>query len=93
MKTSFPYVETFSIPGPTWLRTKKGSANLIFFASMESFDMRTPDFANMTIGLLNQGKMPHEVFTFLESTKSLQWEPGLILTDDFSPFNILLGSG
>ncbi|MDT7042652.1 fused MFS/spermidine synthase [Candidatus Nitronereus thalassa] len=93
MKTSFPHVETFSIPGPSWLRTDKGSANLIFFASTEPFDMRSQDFANTTIELLNQGKMPHEVFTFLDNSPSPQWDPGLILTDDFSPFNILLGSG
>ena len=93
IKTSFPYVETFSIPGPSWLRTKKGSTNLIFFAASDPLGMRSPDFANTTIELLNKGKMPYEVFTFLTSTESPQWQPGLILTDDFSPFNILLGSG
>jgi len=93
MKTSFPHVETFSIPGPSWLRTKKGSANLIFFAASDPLNMRSPEFANTTIELLNQGKMPHEVFTFLSSAESPEWQPGLILTDDFSPFNILLGSG
>ncbi len=93
MKTSFPYVETFSIPGPSWLRTKKGSANLIFFAASKPLNMRSPKFANATIELLNQGKMPHEVFTFLSSAASPEWQPGLILTDDFAPFNILLGSG
>ena len=93
MKTSFPYVESFSIPGPSWLRTKKGSTNVIFFASSNPLNMHSPDFVNATIGLLNQGKMPHEVFTFLTSAESPQWQPGLILTDDFSPFNILLGSG
>ena len=93
MKTSFPHVESFSIPGPSWLRTKKGAANLIFFFFSEPLNMRSPDFANATIELLNQGKMPHEVFTFLTSAKSPDWQPGLILTDDFSPFDILLGSG
>lgn len=93
MKTSFPYVETFSIPGPDWLRTKKGSTNLIFFAALTPMNMRSSDFANATIALLNQGKMPHEVFTFLTSAESPHWQPGMILTDDFSPFDILLGSG
>ena len=93
MKTSFPHIETFSIPGPTWLRTKKGSANLIFFASSKPLNMRSPDFVNGAIELLNQGKMPHEVFAFLTSSGSPEWQPGQILTDDFSPFDILLGSG
>jgi len=93
MKTAFPHVESFSIPGPSWLRTKKGSANVIFFAASNPLNMRSPEFANATIELLNQGKMPHEVFAFLTSAESPHWQPGLILTDDFSPFDILLGSG
>ena len=85
MKTSFPHVETFSVPAPTWLRTKKGSANLIFFAASKPLNMRSPDFANITIELLNQGKMPIEVFAFLTSPNYPEWQPGQILTDDFSP--------
>ena len=93
MKTSFPHIETFSIPGPTWLRTKKGSVNLIFFATFKPLNMRTPDLVNTAIMLLNKGKMPHEIFAFLTSSDSPEWESGQILTDDFSPFDILLGSG
>ena len=43
--------------------------------------------------LLNQGKMPPEVLPFLNNAKAPAWNPGLILTDDFSPFDILQGSG
>ena len=46
-----------------------------------------------TMILLNQGKMPPEVLPFLNSAGAPDWNPGLILTDDFSPFDILEGSG
>ena len=65
MTTSFPYIETFSIAGPTWLRTKKGSPNLIFFAATKPLNMRSSNFVNAAIELLNLGKMPVEVFDFL----------------------------
>ena len=93
MKTSFPHVETFSIPGPSWLRTKKGSANLIFFASTHPINLRSEEFATVALGLLNSAKMPPEVLSFLNAEDVPPWNPGLILTDDFSPFDILQGSG
>ena len=93
MKTSFPHVESYSIPAPSWLRTKPGSANLIFFAGPGPLHMDSEAFSLATITLLNQGKMPPEVLSFLHSAKTPEWNPGLILTDDFSPFDILQGSG
>ena len=93
MKTSFPHVETYSIPAPTWLRTKPGSVNLIFFAGPHPLHMDSDEFALATMILLNQGKMPPEVLPFLNNAKAPDWNPGLILTDDFSPFDILQGSG
>jgi len=55
--------------------------------------MDSDEFALATMILLNQGKMPPEVLPFLNSAKAPDWNPGLILTDDFSPFDILQGSG
>ena len=66
---------------------------LIFFAASKPLNMRSQDFANTTTELLNKGKMPPEVFSFLASVGYPEWQPGQILTDDFSPFDILLGSG
>lgn len=93
MKTSFPHVETYSIPAPTWLRTKPGSVNLIFFAGLRPLHMDSDEFALATMILLNQDKMPPEVLPFLNAAGAPAWNPGLILTDDFSPFDILQGSG
>ena len=74
-------------------RTKPGSVNLIFFAGPRPLHMDSDEFAVATMILLNQGKMPPEVLPFLNSAKAPDWNPGLILTDDFSPFDILQGSG
>ncbi len=93
MMTSFPHVEAYRIPGPSWLRTKRGSANLLFFAGPGPFDMASEESAMAAIALLNQDKMPPEVLTFLRDAGQSAWNPGLVLTDDFAPFNILQGSG
>ena len=93
MKTSFPHVESYSIPAPPWLRTKQGSVNVIFFAGSRPFHMQSEAVTLAAIALLNQGKLPYEVLVFLNSAESPTWNPGLILTDDFSPFDILQGSG
>ena len=93
MNTSFPNVETYRIPGPSWLRTKRGSANMLFFAGPDRLNMASEEFSRATIALLNQDRMPPEVLPFLQHARHPDWNPGLILTDDFAPFNILQGSG
>ncbi len=93
MKTAFPYVETYRIPAPSWLRTRPGSANLVFFAGSAPLDMVSEDVLRATIALLNEGKMPPETLTFLREARQPAANPGLVLTDDFAPFNILRGSG
>ena len=75
------------------LCTKLGSVNLIFFAGLDPLSMDSDEFSLATITLLNQGKMPPEVLSFLNSAKAPDWNSCPILTDDFSPFDILQGSG
>ncbi len=38
-------------------------------------------------------KLPAEVLTFLTHSDAPEWKSGLILTDDFSPWEILQGRG
>jgi spermidine synthase len=94
LKTAFPHVERFSIPGPAWLRTSKGSANLIFFAKLgELQDMRSSDFSDRALQLVKESKMPTEVMGFLKMPPLPTWPTGVVFTDDFSPLDILQGSG
>ncbi len=93
MKTSFPNVESFSVSGPAWLSTKPGSANIIFFAGPSARGMKDPKFMAKAQEMVAKGALPAEVLPLLKSSDSPSWNPGLILTDDFSPFDILQGSG
>ncbi len=93
IKTSFPHLTSFNVKGPPWLPTKPGSANLIFFASMEPIDIQSVEFREKVQTLVLKGKIPAEVQTLLTTSPIEHWKPGLILTDDFSPLDILQGSG
>ncbi|RMH06005.1 MAG: hypothetical protein D6704_08165, partial [Nitrospirae bacterium] len=96
MKTAFPLVEVFGVAGPSWLKTKPGAVNLIFFARREgsSPTMQTEAFRAMASKLVMQGKLPPEVLVLLTTARpnqTTEWKPGIILTDDFSPLDILQG--
>ena len=93
MKTSFPHVESFSVKGPSWLPTKSGSANIIFFAGQDPITMRSPSFTAKAKQLTATGHLPSETLKLLSSSDVPRWTSGVILTDDFSPFDILQGSG
>ena len=93
MKTSFPHVESFSVKGPEWLSTKPGSANVIFFAGQNPPDMNDSEFTERVQQMIAKGTLPPELMTLLGNSEPPHWKPGLVLTDDFSPFDILQGSG
>ncbi len=93
LKTSFAIVETFRVVGPAWLNTRPGSANLIVFASSHQLNMRTQEFVSKARGMVVEGKLPGEVLMLLSQSEDSGWKPGLILTDDFSPVDVLQGSG
>lgn len=93
LQTVFPSIESFSVEGPAWLTTKPGATNLIFFAGSDTLNMRAPEFSDHVRTLVAKGKVPAEVLPFLASPQPPPWRSGLILTDDYSPFDILQGSG
>lgn len=93
IKTSFPIVETFSVEGPPWLNARPGSVNLIIFAGSRKLNMRSPEFESRARSLVVEEKLPAEVLTFLTHSDAPEWKSGLILTDDFSPWEILQGRG
>lgn len=94
MKTVFPEIEAFSVPGPSWLRTKPGSVNLIFFAGLPVGKMRDPEkFQNLLNDFAHQDRMPPETLQYFQAHQPISFEPGMTLTDDFSPMDILQGQG
>lgn len=91
MQLAFPEVVAYGVPGPDWMKTKKGSVNLIFFAGTPVTTMKNADFMSLVSGSLNQNRFPPEGFAFFGSQSPLELGPGLILTDDFSPLDLLQG--
>jgi spermidine synthase len=93
MQLAFPEVVTYGVPGPQWLNTKKGSVNLIFFGGKPVQSMRGPYFLDGMARQMNRNQFPPEGFAFFLSQEPVTLPPGDILTDDFSPLDILQGEG
>lgn len=89
----FPNIDAYGVPGPEWLRTKKGSVNLIFFASQSGPRMQSQAFLDTLVRVMNRDKFPAEGLVFFQSHQPLTLQPGTILTDDFSPMDLLQGEG
>jgi spermidine synthase len=94
MNTVFPEIEAFNVPGPSWLRTASGSVNTIFFAGPGVIKMRDrKTFQEMLNHLVQQNRLPSETLTFFQTHRPISFEPGITLTDDFSPMDVLQGQG
>ncbi|GJL54571.1 MAG: hypothetical protein NPIRA02_17030 [Nitrospirales bacterium] len=93
MRTAFPDVETYSVAGPTWLSTSSGSVNLIFFAGSPVVYMNDESFVQTLASFVDQNRLPPETLSFFRSAPSVDLEPGITLTDDFSPLDVLQGQG
>lgn len=89
LRTVFPVIEAFGVKGP-W-ETKTGAENLIFFAGPSVSLMRQPGFLATVQDLIARHKLPAEVPSVLASRRELAGEEGVILTDDFAPFDLLMG--
>ncbi len=93
MQLAFPDVIMYGVPGPEWLNTKKGSVNLIYFGGKPVQAMRDPHFLDVMAHQMNRNQFPPEGFAFFISHDPLILAPGDILTDDFSPLDLLQGEG
>ena len=93
MQTAFPNIQIFSVPGPKWLSTSSGSVNLIFFSGTRISQMRDPSFTTTLIEAVNTGRLSDQTLMYFYGTPPIQLDPGIILTDDFSPLDVLQGTG
>ncbi len=91
MGLAFEDITTYSVAGPDWLKTKKGSVNLIFFAGKPIEAMRSPEFVDQLTRSMNRSQFPFEGLEFFLSHTPVSLKPGQILTDDFSPLDLLQG--
>jgi hypothetical protein len=90
MKQAFPVLTTFAVEGP-WKTGMTPAKNLIFFGGRliehESVDHLV---AKVTELAMNQ-RLPMETIALLSTRRTEPWPPGLTLTDDFAPYDLLIG--
>jgi len=91
MRRSFPNVESFAVKGP-WKSSQPRSENLIFFAGspLEQHTLSTI-VANVN-RLVEQQRLPFEAIALLGAHRTQPWEAGVVLTDDYAPYDLLIGS-
>jgi len=90
MKQAFPALITFAVEGP-WKTGMTPAKNLIFFGghlieteSVHQIETRISEMA------LRQ-RLPMETIALLSTRRIEPWPSGVILSDDFAPYDLLLG--
>jgi len=91
MTRSFPHVESFAVKGP-WKSAQTRSENLIFFAGAPLEQHAFPTIVTNVNRLVEQQRLPFEARALLGTHRSQPWEPGVVLTDDYAPYDLLIGS-
>jgi spermidine synthase len=91
MRRSFPNVESFAVKGP-WKSAQTRSANLIFFAGAPIEQHTLATIVASVNNLVAQQRLPIEAIALLDTRRTQPWEPGVVLTDDYAPYDLLIGS-
>jgi hypothetical protein len=91
LRTVFPLIESFAVKGPWRTANQPEAENLIFFAGSSVADMATPEFLEHISALIAQHRLPARVRELLRSQRTSEWPYGLVLTDDYAPYDLLIG--
>jgi len=92
MKRSFPQVESYAVKGP-WKSVQTRAENLIFFAGTPLERQEFAELVNKVGAFVQQDRLPHEALALLNTHRTKPWSSGVELTDDYAPFDLLMGSG
>ena len=90
MRTVFPEIETFGVKGP-WGTEASRAENLLFFLGPALPRMREPGFEARVARLAEQGRVPYQALPLLHTRVEEGWSGGLVLTDDYAPYDLLIG--
>jgi spermidine synthase len=90
MKRSFPIIETYAVKGP-WPSTAQAE-NLLFFAGQPIGQSAMRGFAEKIATLVDQQRLPPEAIALLPTHRSQPWRQGSVLTDDYAPYDLLMGA-
>lgn len=90
LRSVFPHIEAFSAKGSLKTKTAE-SENLIFFAGANVATMRTPEFLSRVAELAAARRLPAEVLNLVHTGAPREWQGGVVLSDDYAPFDLLIG--
>ena len=90
LKTVFPVFESYGVKGP-WKTSNPEAQNFIFFAGRRAPSMTDPAFVQRVAQWMQERRLPPETLTLLASRRTADWPTGTVLTDDFAPFDLLIG--
>ena len=91
MRSSFPNIESFAVKGP-WKSSQERSANLVFFAGSPLEQQTLSTIATSVNTMVEQHRLPFETIGLLASHRAQPWEAGVMLTDNYAPYDLLIGS-
>lgn len=91
LRTSFPHVETYAVKGP-WRTKYPGAENLIFLAGLPVTTIVHDRYVSLVESLVAARRLPPEAISLLSTRRTQAWPAGLTFTDDFAPFDLLVGS-
>jgi len=90
LRTVFPVIESFAVKGP-WKTNTPGAANLIFFTGSGVSDMTSPEFLEAVGAFVADGRLPSGVLSALAQRRVADASQGVILSDDYAPYDLLVG--
>ena len=91
MRRSFPDIQSFAVKGP-WNSTPTRAENLIFFAGAPLKQYQPSTMVTHVNKLVERQRLPFEAVALLATHRAQQWELGVELTDDYAPYDLLIGS-
>ncbi|MES4785245.1 MAG: hypothetical protein C4294_04865 [Nitrospiraceae bacterium] len=92
LQTVFPLIESFAVKGP-WRTNQPDAENLIFFAGGSVAKMRQSEFVDRVSELAAEHRLPVEAQALLATRRESNWPRGVVLTDDYAPYDLLIGQG
>jgi spermidine synthase len=90
MRQAFPKLETYGVKGP-WKSGQTKAENLIFFGGRPVEQGNAEQIAAQVGKAASEGKLPMESVALLATHRVEPWPAGVVLTDDFAPYDLLVG--
>ena len=90
MRQAFPVLTTFAVEGP-WKTGMTPAKNLIFFGGRLIEHELVDSLVGKVTDMATNQRLPMEAIALLSTLRTEPWPPGVVLSDDFAPYDLLLG--